>query len=117
MKASNIPMDIVEKRSKFRPHYVFIQLGASDISVDRDYKNIVDDLRSLVTSLLTQEGVEDVFLSEIPCISDFTKSPGLKLKNYDRQKKSINRKLYRIYGGNVIRFRKVYSSQDISEMI
>lgn len=101
MRAGHVPNAEWGQMKFYSPDYVALHLGGNDLSMESVPRAVADRILSMVEELLSS-GVRGVLVCEVVPRACVSRSPGLTLDSYERQRKSLNQILHRALGSSYV---------------
>ena len=101
MRAGHVPNEEGRQLSLYSPDYVVLHLGGNDLSMESVPRAVGDMILSMVEELLSS-GVRGVLVCQVVPRACVSRSPGLTIDSYERQRKSLNQILHRALGPSYV---------------
>ena len=97
MRVSQVPNAEWRRLLDFAPDYVMLHIGGNDLGVHSVPRTVADGILTMVEELRSA-GAMRVFVCEVVPRGCVSRSPGLTLDCFERQRKSLNQILHRALG-------------------
>ena len=101
MRVAHVPNDEWRQMMVFSPDHVILHFGGNDLNTESVPRTVGDRILSLVEELKSS-GVSSVLVCEVVPRACVSRSPGLTLDCYERQRRSLNQILHRAMGPSFI---------------
>lgn len=111
LRTDRLPTNLLSNCTALNPDVVFIHVGGNDITVESTPREIFCRLMNIV-EVFYKAGCKRVVVGEILERGDVSKSPGLTVSNYKRQKRKLNTLLQKRLGDDFIQFRDMQYPRD-----